>query len=46
MTGEETLRMYARLRGVQEKQIPQVVDDMIEALMLKKYAKRNCANYR
>lgn len=46
MTGRETLRMYARLRGVQENQIDGVVSDVMDVMMLKKYADREVGTYR
>lgn len=46
MTGRETLYMYARLRGVQENQIQGVVDDLVDVMMLRKYADRQCGTYR
>jgi ATP-binding cassette subfamily A (ABC1) protein 3 len=46
MTGRETLRMYARLRGVQENQIDGVVNDVMDVMMLKKYADRQVGTYR
>lgn len=46
MTGRETLYMYARLRGVQENQIKGVVNDIMDVMMLKKYADRECGTYR
>ncbi|KAJ8311158.1 hypothetical protein KUTeg_011297 [Tegillarca granosa] len=45
MTGRETLTMYARLRGVNEYQIKHIVDNLIDVLMLKKYADRQCGFY-
>ncbi|XP_052061510.1 phospholipid-transporting ATPase ABCA3-like [Mytilus californianus] len=45
MTGRETLYMYARLRGVQENQIKGVVNDIMDVMMLKKYADRECGTY-
>ncbi|XP_060076879.1 phospholipid-transporting ATPase ABCA1-like [Ylistrum balloti] len=45
MTGRETLNMYARLRGVPENRIKAVVDDLINATMLTKYADKNCEMY-
>ncbi|XP_071130810.1 phospholipid-transporting ATPase ABCA3-like isoform X2 [Mytilus edulis] len=38
MTGRETLYMFARLRGVHETVIPEVVDGLITSLLLKKHA--------
>ena len=46
MTGRETLVMYARLRGVPENDIPEVVDTMIERLLLTRYADRLVKTYR
>lgn len=46
MTGRETLRMYARLRGVQENQIDGVANDVMDVMMLKKYADRQVGTYR
>ena len=40
LTGEETLFMYARLRGVVESLIPQLVDALIELMNLRKHAKK------
>lgn len=40
MTGEETLYMFARLRGVIEAQIPQIVDALIDLFNLRKHAKK------
>eukprot|EP00045_Choanoeca_perplexa_P016896 m.234753 g.234753 ORF g.234753 m.234753 type:complete len:1739 (-) comp17391_c0_seq2:66-5282(-) len=45
MTGRELLTMYARLRGVQERRIARVVQDLIESLMLEKYADKQCGTY-
>ena len=46
MTGRELLTMFARLRGVPEKQIKEVVEIEIARLDLKKYADKKCRNYR
>ena len=46
MTGRELLTMFARLRGVPEKQIKEVVEIEITRLDLKKYADKKCGNYR
>ncbi|XP_062570055.1 phospholipid-transporting ATPase ABCA3-like [Saccostrea cucullata] len=45
MTGRETLTMYARLRGIEESQIKGVVNDLLETMMLRKYADRQCGTY-
>ena len=46
MTGEETLYMYARLRGIENSQIPGVIQSLIDTLMLKKHAKKKAGVYR
>jgi ATP-binding cassette subfamily A (ABC1) protein 3 len=46
MTGRETLTMYARLRGVQENQIKGVVTELLDIMMLRKYADRQTGVYR
>ncbi len=46
MTGRELLTMFARLRGVPEKQIKEVVETEITRLDLMKYADKRCGNYR
>ena len=38
--------MFARLRGVPEKQIKEVVETEITRLDLKKHADKKCGNYR
>ena len=38
--------MFARLRGIPEKQIKEVVETEITRLDLKKYADKKCGNYR
>jgi ATP-binding cassette subfamily A (ABC1) protein 3 len=40
LTGEETLYMFARLRGVQEYIIPRIVNALIELMNLKKHAQK------
>eukprot|EP00047_Mylnosiga_fluctuans_P017551 m.62475 g.62475 ORF g.62475 m.62475 type:complete len:1711 (+) comp7137_c2_seq6:34-5166(+) len=45
MTGREVLTMYARLRGVQEHEIPYVVSELIESLMLEKHADKHTVTY-
>ena len=46
LTGRELLTMFARLRGVHEKQIKKVVDIEIARVDLKKYANKQCGSYR
>lgn len=38
--------MYARIRGIQRKDIPRVVDDLLDALLLTEYADRHVQTYR
>ena len=38
--------MFARLRGIPEKQIKEVVDTEIRRLDLKKHADKRCSSYR
>lgn len=45
MTGYELLAMYARLRGVPEKDIKGTVNDLVEGLMLEKHAHKKCGAY-
>ena len=46
MTGRELLYMYARLRGVPEVLIPNVVEDLINALLLQEHADKLTSSYR
>lgn len=46
MTGEEMLFMYARLRGIPEKQIQPIVDELLKSLLLEKHAKKLTREYR
>ena len=46
MTGKETLTMFARLRGVTESQINNVVSDLLDIMMLRQYADKQCGTYR
>ena len=46
MTAYELLWLYARLRGIPEKQIKGVVDTEIRRLDLLKHADRLCGTYR
>ena len=46
MTAYELLWMYARLRGIPEKKIKNVVDMEIERLDLLNHAKNYCGTYR
>ena len=46
MTGREILYMYARLRGVPEVMIPDVVDNLIQSLLLGDHADKLAGSYR
>lgn len=46
MTGDETLFMYARLRGIPEAEIPPIVDDLIKSLLLEKHRNKYTMDYR
>ena len=46
LTGEEVLTMFARLRGIPEKEVKNAVKTEIERLDLKKHATKLCGNYR
>lgn len=45
LTGREMLQLYARLRGVSEEDLPELVQALIERLDLVKYADRQCYSY-
>ncbi|XP_012941784.1 ATP-binding cassette sub-family A member 3 [Aplysia californica] len=45
MTGRETLTMYARLRGVPEKNIKMVVNFLLDILMLRPHADKLAGQY-
>ncbi|KAL8611831.1 hypothetical protein ACOMHN_041293 [Nucella lapillus] len=45
MTGKETLRMYARLRGVPADHIETVVDHLIDIMMLQPHADKLAGHY-
>uniref|UniRef100_A0A914YVT4 ABC transporter domain-containing protein n=1 Tax=Panagrolaimus superbus TaxID=310955 RepID=A0A914YVT4_9BILA len=45
MSGEETLFMFARIRGIHEDQIPTVVNSIIDAIGIGIYAKRQIKTY-
>ena len=46
MTGRELLTMFARLRGIPEGSIRDVVTSTIEKLDLEKHANKLCGKYR
>ena len=46
LTGRELLTMFARLRGVPERQIREVVEIEVTRLDLKKHAHKKCGTYR
>ncbi|KNC76009.1 hypothetical protein SARC_11479 [Sphaeroforma arctica JP610] len=45
MTGRETLQMYARLRGIQDKEVDDSVEAIIQMLQLEKWADRQAKTY-
>lgn len=46
LTGRELLTMFARLRGIPEKEIPNAVKEEIDRLDLRKHCDKLCGNYR
>ncbi|CAG9536981.1 unnamed protein product [Cercopithifilaria johnstoni] len=46
MTGQETLQMFARLRGVRECDVMRIIDSMIHAIALDKYRNNMIKTYR
>ena len=46
LTGTEHLALFARLRGIPEAHIKEVVDRQVERLDLSKHATRLCGTYR
>ena len=46
MTGTETLRMYARLRGVPKDRIEGVVDNLIDIMKLQPHKDKQVGFYR
>jgi len=46
MTGAETLRMFARLRGVPEAEIPLCVGNLGKILHFAQYMDKPCGTYR
>ncbi|KAL5014325.1 hypothetical protein ScPMuIL_008595 [Solemya velum] len=45
LTGRETLTLYARLRGVKEHQIYDIVEKLMEILMMGQYADKQTGTY-
>lgn len=45
LTGREQLTMYARIKGLDEKIIPETVSAFLQMLDLGKYADRNVGGY-
>ena len=45
MTGRETLRMYARLRGIPEKRIEAMINDVTKDLLLEDHIDRLVGGY-
>lgn len=46
LTGEETLAMFARIKGFHGKNIDFVVNSIIDAIGIRMYAKRQIKTYR
>lgn len=46
LTGRELLTMFARIRGVPESQIKEVVENEITRLDLSAHADKRCGKYR
>lgn len=46
LTGRETLTMFARLRGVKEKEIGEIVNIIARELVFEQYLDRIVKNYR
>ena len=46
MTVRETLAMFARLRGIDEKQIPRVVVMLVTNLLLQDHIDKQCGDLR
>ncbi|XP_062605265.1 phospholipid-transporting ATPase ABCA3-like [Saccostrea cucullata] len=45
LTGREILTLYARLRGVREKDIRRVINGLLDAVTLTEYADKMCGTY-
>ncbi|KAF8353746.1 hypothetical protein PRIPAC_95369 [Pristionchus pacificus] len=45
LSGEETLRMFARIRGVPRAEVERIVKGVIEAIGIQQYAKRQIKSY-
>jgi ATP-binding cassette subfamily A (ABC1) protein 3 len=46
MTGRETLRMFANLRGVPERSVETVVEDLTEKLLLREHIDKKVKELR
>ena len=46
LTGQEVLTLFARLRGIYEKDIKATVEAEIKRLNLVQYANKRCGTYR
>lgn len=46
LTGRETLRLFARLRGVPEQEIDSLVDTLSSTLLFSQYIDKRCGTYR
>ena len=45
MTGRETLIMYARLKGIREREIPSMVDNIVKSLSLEDHVNKQTRTY-
>lgn len=46
MTGRETIKMFARLRGIREKDIDTLVDELSDRLLFTPHIDKQVDNYR
>ena len=46
LTGKETLILFARLRGIEEKKIKDEVQSLIDKIGLREHADKQCWKYR
>ncbi|XP_061179443.1 phospholipid-transporting ATPase ABCA3-like [Saccostrea echinata] len=45
LTGREILTLYARMRGIKDREIKRVINDLLDAVTLTKYADKLCGAY-
>ena len=46
LTGRELIRLFARLRGIPEKEINHVIDMLATELLLSEHLDKPCGTYR